>query len=221
MTSVADHIVQAGLVVIIRADRGDHLVDAARALYAGGVRAMEITLNTPGALRAIESIRDGLPDMTCGAGTILTPDDAVAAKQAGAQFIITPTLQPDTVAYCRRESLPVGPGCTSPTEALTAHRAGADFVKLFPANRFGLPHLRAVLEALPQLRLIPTGGVTPDNVADYFRAGCAAVAAGSTLVTREILAQQDWTQLTAGARHFTTAVTRARTPGGVASATLL
>src|SRR4051794_32930900 len=100
MNSVARQIVEAGLVVIIRAERSDHLVEAARALWEGGVRVMEVTLNTPGALGAIDGIRSAVPGMLCGAGTILTVDDAVAARGAGAQFVITPTLQLETIAYC-------------------------------------------------------------------------------------------------------------------------
>jgi 2-dehydro-3-deoxyphosphogluconate aldolase/(4S)-4-hydroxy-2-oxoglutarate aldolase len=210
MKSVGGQIVNAGLVVIIRAERSDHLVEAARALSDGGVRVMEVTLNTPGALRAIEGIREALPGMMCGAGTILSVDDAVAARGAGAQFVITPTLQLDTIAFCRREGLAVSPGCASLTEMVAAQRAGADFVKVFPANRFGLVHMRGVLEEVPELKLIPTGGVTAENVCEYFDVGCAAVAAGSTLVSKEALAAEEWGAITAAARRFVGAVDAAR-----------
>ena len=200
---------EAGLVVIIRAERSDHVVDAARAMFEGGVRVMEVTLNTPGALGAIGRIRREVPRMVCGAGTILGVDDAVAAREAGAQFVIMPTLQLDTIAYCKAAGLAASPGCASLTEMVAAHRAGADFVKVFPANRFGLEHVRAVLDEMPDLRLIPTGGVTAENVADYFDAGCAAVAAGSTLVGKELLARRDWAGLADAARRFTAAVAAA------------
>jgi 2-dehydro-3-deoxyphosphogluconate aldolase/(4S)-4-hydroxy-2-oxoglutarate aldolase len=210
MNAVARQILEAGLVVIIRADRSDHLAEAARALWEGGVRVMEVTLNTPGALGAIEAIRGALPGMVCGAGTILTVDDAVAARGAGAQFVITPTLQLDTIGFCKTEGLAVSPGCASLTEMVAAQRAGADFVKVFPANRFGLVHMREVLEEAPGLRLIPTGGVTAENVGEYFEAGCAAVAAGSTLVSKEALADHNWAAITAVARQFVGAVHAAR-----------
>jgi 2-dehydro-3-deoxyphosphogluconate aldolase/(4S)-4-hydroxy-2-oxoglutarate aldolase len=206
----ADHLIEAGLIAIIRADSSDHLIDAARALWEGGVRAMEVTLNTPGALKSIEQIRDKMPEMICGAGTILQVDDAVAASHAGAQFIITPTLQLDTVAFCKGQGLPVSPGCTSPTEMLAGQRAGADFIKVFPANRFGLEHIAAVLRVMPQLKLVPTGGVTPDNVHRYFEVGCPMVAAGATLVSKQVIAQRDWPALTALAQRFTSAVAAAR-----------
>jgi 2-dehydro-3-deoxyphosphogluconate aldolase/(4S)-4-hydroxy-2-oxoglutarate aldolase len=209
-TNISQQIVDAGLVVIIRADRSDHLVDAARALHDGAVRVMEVTLNTPRALGAIAAIRDGVPDMVCGAGTVLGRDDAVAALGAGAQFVVTPTLQLDTIELCRSQGVPGVIGCASPSEMVAADQAGAAFVKVFPANRFGLVHIRAVLDEVPDLRLIPTGGVTAANVAEFFDAGCAAVAAGSTLVSRELLARRDWTGLTEAARRFTSDVSAAR-----------
>jgi 2-dehydro-3-deoxyphosphogluconate aldolase/(4S)-4-hydroxy-2-oxoglutarate aldolase len=213
MRSIAEQIVDAGLIVIIRTSSSEHLVEAARALEAGGVRAMEITLNTPGALAAIAAIRSALPGMLCGAGTILTPDDAAAALGAGAQFIVTPTLQLDTVAFCRERGVPVTPGCASPTEALAAHRAGADFIKVFPAATLGLVHIAALLEELPELRLVPTGGVTPENCEQYFRAGCALVAAGSAM-SKSFLEKRDCAGLTAMARKFTDAVAAAKRASG-------
>lgn len=213
MSEVAREIGRAGLVAIVRAPSGEGLVEAAGAMFAGGVRVMEVTLNTPGALRVIAEIRARWPGMICGAGTVLSADDARAATGAGAQFIVTPVMRGDAVTIAKKHGVPVMPGCTSPTEMVQAWRGGADFVKVFPANRFGLVHMRAVLEALPQLRLVPTGGVTAENVHEYFAAGCAAVGAGATLVSRQILAEKDWTGLEAAARRFVAAVEKAR-PGG-------
>jgi 2-dehydro-3-deoxyphosphogluconate aldolase/(4S)-4-hydroxy-2-oxoglutarate aldolase len=209
-TPVADQCARAGLLAIIRADSAVGLTDAARALAAGGVTAMEITLNTPGALGAIADVRRALPDMLCGAGTILMPDDAVAAVEAGAQFIITPTLQVDTIALCNARGVPISPGCASPIEAVAAHRAGADFVKIFPASRFALAHIRDMLEELPRLRLIPTGGVTPENLHTFFEVGCAGVAVGSNLVSKAMVAGRDWGGITRIAREFVDAVDAAR-----------
>jgi len=208
LNEIAAQLREGRFVAIIRAGSSEHLLDAACALQAGGVKAMEITLNTPGALAAIAQVREKLPNMLCGAGTILTPSDAVAARQAGAQFIVTPTLQLDTIAICKRYGLPVAPGCASPTEALAAHSAGADFIKVFPAARFNLPHMAAMLEEIPQLNLVPTGGVTPENLHEYLQAGCAAVAAGALLISKQILAAQDWPALTAAARRYIDAIAR-------------
>ncbi|MDB5680714.1 MAG: 2-dehydro-3-deoxyphosphogluconate aldolase/4-hydroxy-2-oxoglutarate aldolase, partial [Sphingomonas bacterium] len=203
-------IIEAGLIVIVRAASSENLVEAAHALAAGGVRVMEITLNTPGALGAIAAVRAKLPEMLCGAGTILTPGDAAAAIEAGAQFIITPTLQLDTIAYCREQRTPVAPGCASPTEVLVAHRAGADMIKIFPAATFALPHIRAMLEEMPDLNLVPTGGVTPANLRHYFEAGCRVVAVGSNLVSRTVLETRDWDSLARAAGEYVEAIAAAQ-----------
>ena len=210
MGVVAGQLAQAGVIAIVRAASAEGLVEAAGALYAGGLRAMEVTLNTPGALQAIVAVRAAWPEMVCGAGTILNAGDAVAAIGAGAQFIVTPTLQIETIAVCHARGAPVVMGCASPTEALAAHRAGAAFIKVFPAGRFGLSHIAAVLEELPQLRLVPTGGVTPENLHEFFAAGCPAVGVGSNLVSKGLLAARDWAGLTAAARRFAEAVAAAR-----------
>jgi 2-dehydro-3-deoxyphosphogluconate aldolase/(4S)-4-hydroxy-2-oxoglutarate aldolase len=123
---------------------------------------------------------------------------------------VTPTLQLDTIEFCRGEGVPVVVGCASVTEMVAARRAGAEFVKVFPANRFGLVDIREILQEVPGLRLIPTGGVTAENVGKYFEAGCAAVAAGATLVSKELLARRDWVGLAEAARRFVEAVGRAR-----------
>jgi 2-dehydro-3-deoxyphosphogluconate aldolase/(4S)-4-hydroxy-2-oxoglutarate aldolase len=207
---MARRMADAGLIAIIRAASSANVPDAARALWAGGVRVMEVTLNTPGALRAVEAIRAALPQMLCGAGTILQPADAIAAIEAGAQFIITPTLQLDTIDVCNARGVPIAPGCASPAEALAAHRAGAAFIKIFPGATFNLPHVGALLGELPDLRLVPTGGLTPENARGFFDAGCAAVAVGSNLAGREVLESADWPSLTAAARRFVNAVDAAR-----------
>lgn len=206
MSIIAAQLRRAGLIVIIRAPSPANLLEAARALQAAGVAAVEITLNTPGALSAIAQIREAIPTMLCGAGTILAPDDALAAMQAGAQFIITPTLQLDTIALCKSHSLPIAAGCASPTEGIFAHRAGADFIKIFPAARFNLPHIAAMLEEIPQWNLVPTGGVTPENLRHFFEAGCPAVAVGSNLVSKQILTTQDWPALTTAAHRYAQAI---------------
>lgn len=218
MPSVAKQIVDAGLIAIIRAGAGFDLLGAARALAAGGVRVMEITLNTPGALAAISAVRAEMPEMLCGAGTILTVGDAAAAIEAGGQFVITPTLQLETIAYCREQGVAVAPGCASPTEALAAHRTGAEMIKVFPAATFGLAHISAMLVAMPQLNVVPTGGVTPGNVGQYFAAGCRVVGVGANLVSRAILEGRDWTGLTKSARAYVDAIAAARSTTAAGSA---
>lgn len=214
MTATAAELETAGLIAIIRADAPQGVREAACALRRGGVRAMEITLNTPGALELIAAIRaetsgqDGV--MRVGAGTILNADDARRTMEAGAEFIVTPTLQLDSIRVCRAAGVPIFCGAMTPTECLTAHQAGADFVKLFPAAGLGPDYVRALLGPLPFLKLVPTGGVSLENVASWLRAGCAAVAVGSELVSRRVLREHDFEGLTQSARRYIEAIHAAR-----------
>jgi 2-dehydro-3-deoxyphosphogluconate aldolase/(4S)-4-hydroxy-2-oxoglutarate aldolase len=205
-------ICDAGIVAIIRAGAGADLLGAARALARGGVRVLEITLNTPGALPAIERARRELSvdGVRVGAGTILSDGDAQAAIDAGAEFVVTPTLQPDSIAVCKSRSVPILCGCASATEAVTAQTAGADFVKLFPAGQLGVRYARDLLAALPSLRLVPTGGVSIDNLARYIEIGCPAVAVGSQLVDGTMIKREDWNGLSERAGAFMITLARAR-----------
>jgi 2-dehydro-3-deoxyphosphogluconate aldolase/(4S)-4-hydroxy-2-oxoglutarate aldolase len=200
-----------GLIAIVRTDRETDLMRAAEALASGGIRAMEITLNTPGALEAIGLIRRTLsPALRVGAGTVLGAHDARAAREAGAEFLVTPTLQPETIAFCRAHGLPLACGCMTPTEALAAHRAGADFIKLFPADTLGPGYVRALLAPLPFLKVVPTGGVSLENLASYVEAGSAALALGSSLVGKKALRDRDWAGLADTAQEYVQALTAAR-----------
>ena len=201
-----------GLIAIVRTNTESELVRVAEALAEGGVRAMEITLPTPGSLDAIRIIRDTMsPALRVGAGTILDAEDARAAYEAGAEFIVTPTMQPGTIAFCRENGLPIACGCLTPTEALAAHRAGADFIKLFPADTLSPAYVRALLAPLPFLKIMPTGGVSLENVASWLQAGAVGVALGSGLVSKTVLRDKDWGTLTATARTFVQAFEAART----------
>ncbi len=205
MTEVltAAEMEEIGLIAIVRTDKITDLLAVGRALMEGGIQAMEITLNTPGALTAIAAIRAELgPALRVGAGTILDAGDAQAAIDAGAEFIVTPTLQPDSIAVCRERGVPIACGALTPTECLAAHRAGADFVKLFPAEILGPAYVRALRAPLPFLKLIPTGGVSLENLPAWVEAGCAGVGLGSHLVSREVLQSPDWNTLTLTARQY-------------------
>lgn len=207
----AEELETSGLIVIVRATQEFDLVRTAEALADGGIQAMEITLTTPGALAAVAAIRQKLsPALRVGAGTILSPEDARRAAEAGAEFIVTPTLQTATIAFCRQRSLPIACGCMTPTEALAAHQAGADFLKLFPADTLGPSYVRALLAPLPFLKLIPTGGVSLDNLAAYIDAGSVGVALGSSLISRRIVRDRDWAGLTGLARQYVEALATVR-----------
>lgn len=208
---VLDHIERAGLVAIMRVNSSDSLLAAADAIQEGGVTVIEVTMTTPGALGVIEQVRArNSGEIVFGAGTVLDPETARACILAGAQFIVTPTLNLQTIALCRRYSVPVVAGAYTPTEILTAWEAGADVVKVFPADSLGPKFIRAVKGPLPQVRLLPTGGITLDNAADFIRAGSAGIGVGGELVSQKLLDARDFDTLTARARQFRAAVDGAR-----------
>jgi 2-keto-3-deoxy-phosphogluconate aldolase (EC 4.1.2.14) len=213
MHDVVNHIERVGVVAILRVSRPGALLAAADAVQAGGITAIEVTMTTPGALGVIEQVRARSGGaVVFGAGTVLDPETARACILAGAQFIVTPTVNLQTIALCRRYSVPVVAGAYTPTEILTAWEAGADVVKVFPADNLGPRFIRAVRAPLPQVRLLPTGGVTLDNAADFIRAGAIAVGVGSELVSQALLDAGDFSSLTARAREFRAAVDSARQP---------
>ena len=209
-----DHIRQiedGGVIAIVRFDRSEELIQVARAVRAGGVRAIEFTMTTPNALSIIEqSVREFGQDVLLGAGTVLDAETARAAILAGAEFIVAPTLNPAVIEVCRRYSKVVIPGAFTATEILTAWECGADFVKVFPAEFGGAAYLKAVLAPLPQVKLIPVGGVSLDTTAAFIQAGAAAVAVGSNLVKKSAIAAGRFDELTDLARGFVEAVRKAR-----------
>jgi len=206
-----ERIREAGIIVILRARDSEGLAEAVEAILAGGLGVIEVTMNTPGALETIARVRRQFGDRVLfGAGTVLDPETAREAILAGADFIVAPVLNPGTIEVCRSRSKVVIPGCFTPTEILTAWRLGADFVKVFPAEIGGPAYIRSVLAPLPQVALVPTGGVTVETIGAYFRAGAAAVALGSSLVSQEILDRRDFSQLTERSLRFREEAARAR-----------
>lgn len=201
---ILKHLLTKKAMAIVRLDSGEKLVQVAEALNAGGVSIIEFTCSTPGALDMVKetSARFG-GEVLLGAGTVLDPETARAAILAGAEFIVTPTVNLETIAMCKRHGKPIVAGAMSPTEMLTVWEAGADLVKVFPAGNIGGPDfIKAVLAPLPQLRLVPTGGVSADNAAQYLQAGAAAVAVGGNLVNQKAVANGDWEKITEEARRL-------------------
>ncbi len=195
------------IIAIIRADSPEELQGAAEALVLGGISAIEVTMTTPDALEVINSVSDALGDkILMGVGTVLDTETCRMALLSGAKFVVTPVMKPEIIQMCNRYSIPVVCGAYTPTEALAAHEAGADFVKIFPADSLGPGFMKAILAPLPMLRLIPTGGVEASTARSFLDAGCVAVAAGSSLVSKEILKTRDWASLTARARALVEAV---------------
>jgi len=204
-------LLDCGVVAVVRMDDPAGLVQVARALREGGVNAIEFTMTTPEALSTIaQAARQFGDDTLLGAGTVLDPETARAAILAGAQFIVAPTLSPRVIELCRRYSKIVIPGTYTPTEMLTAWECGADLIKVFPASTLGPNYFRDVLAPLPQLKLVPTGGVSLENVGDFIRAGAVAVAVGSNLVSRRAVAEGRLDEITDIARRFVEAVRQAR-----------
>ena len=204
-----------GVVAVLRADSPDALVDVAQAIARGGIGAIEITMTTPGALDVIGECAKRLEgEILLGAGTVLDPETARAAILAGAEYIVTPTLHPDVITLCRRYDKVIIPGALTPTEILTAWECGADIVKVFPATVVGPRYFKDVKAPLPQIDLMPTGGVNLDNAGDFIRAGACAVAVGSNLVDKTAAAAGEWHVLTDTARNYVDAVRTARQDGG-------
>ena len=204
-----------GVVAVLRADRPDALVQVAQAIARGGIGAVEITMTTPGALDVIGECANRLGDeILLGAGTVLDPETARAAILAGAEYIVTPTLNPDVITLCRRYDKVIIPGALTPTEILTAWECGADIVKVFPATAVGPRYFKDVKAPLPQIDLMPTGGVDLDNAGDFIRAGACAIAVGGNLVDQAAVAAGDWQALTDTSRQYVEAVGNARQEGG-------
>ena len=210
---ILERILNPGVVAIIRADSSEQLIDAATALYEGGVTGMEVTMTTPNALQVIADVRKKFGDkVLVGVGSILDTETARLAILAGAEFVVTPVTRPAIIQLCNRYSKPIASGAFTPTECLTAHESGADFVKLFPADQCGPTHIKNILAPMPMLRIIPTGGVTVATAASFIHAGCVALAAGSSLVSKEVLKHRDWKKLSETASAFVAAVHAARHP---------
>lgn len=204
-------IMRAKKVPVSQAGTSEQLIAAAEAICRGGVRAIEVTMTTPGALEMIAeaSARFGR-DVLFGAGTVLDAETAQAAIQAGAGLIVSPTLDVDVIRLCNDHGVVAVPGCYTPTEMLAAFNAGADLCKFFPAEIGGPAMLRAIRAPLPQLRIVPVGGVTLDNAAEYMRSGAAALGIGSALIDQALLDAGDLAELARRAAAFIAAVKTAR-----------
>lgn len=208
---IIERLLDPGIVAIIRADSSEQLIDASSALLEGGVTGLEVTMTTPNALRVITDVRDKFGDnVLIGVGTVLDTETCRAAILAGAEFVVTPVTRPEIIQLCNRYGKPIACGAYTPTEALTAHESGADFVKLFPADQLGPTYIRNLLAPLPMLRVIPTGGVTPQTAESFIKAGCVALAAGSSLVSKDVLKNKDWKKLSETAASFVEAIRKAR-----------
>ncbi len=209
--NIARRIEELGVVAVIRLRDPGKLRAVVDAIAAGGVRALEVTMTVPGAVELIRGLAPTMPEgFLLGAGTVIDPETARAVIDAGAQFVISPVFRRAVLAVCHERGVPFAPGCFTPTEILDAHEAGADIVKVFPATALGPQYIRDVRAPMPQVKLMPTGGVTPDNAGEWIRAGAVAVAAGSSLLDAAAIESGRFDAITANARRIVENVAAAR-----------
>jgi len=203
---------EVGLVPVVRARSADEAMKVVDAICAGGVPILEITMTVPGAIGVMEQVsRRFGSDVVLGAGTVLDPETARACILAGARFVVSPALNPETIAMCRRYSVAVVPGALTPTEVVTAWTAGADVVKVFPCGAVGgASYIKSLKAPLPHVELIPTGGVSVKTAADFIKAGSLALGVGADLVDTKAVAEGNAALVTEKAREYVRIVQEAR-----------
>jgi len=210
--SVVDRIREVGILPVVRAASADEALAAVEAIRAGGIPILEITLTVPGAINIIADLTRRLGDQALiGAGTVLDADSARACVDAGARFVVSPSLDVPTIETCNALEVPIFPGALTPTEVVTAWKAGADAVKIFPANSVGgASYLKSLKAPLPQIEMIPTGGVSLKTAADFIAAGAFALGVGADLVDLVALRRGDAASITEKAKQYVAVVAAAR-----------
>jgi len=204
-------VLDCGIVAVVRSPESGQLVEVCRALADGGVTVVEITMTVPGALDVVREVRQSLGDrVLLGAGTILDPETARAALLAGAEYLVAPTVNLDVIRLCQRYDKLVMPGAFTPTEILTAWETGADIIKVFPAEVVGPAFFKALRGPLPQVRLMPTGGVDLTTAADFLKAGACCLGIGSQLVEPAAVAKKNFDRIRDLARQYVAIVKQAR-----------
>ena len=206
-----------GIVAIIRANSANELIEAAAAIHAGGVNVIEVTMTTPNALQVINDVSSTYGDtVLVGAGSVLDAETARAVMLSGADFVVSPVTKPDVIEICNRYGKVVIPGAFTPTEILAAWETGADYVKVFPSSGVGPPYIKDVKAPLPQIPLVPTGGINVENAADFITAGATALGVGSSLVNNQLIAAGEFATLTERAEKLVKEVQRARSGSNAA-----
>ncbi|MDB2282163.1 bifunctional 4-hydroxy-2-oxoglutarate aldolase/2-dehydro-3-deoxy-phosphogluconate aldolase [Halorubrum ezzemoulense] len=209
-TQITDRITDAGVIAILRGVGVEEAPAVADAVTDGGVTALEVTADTPDVTAAIEAVAERVDDAAVGVGTVLDAETARAAQLAGAEFVVTPTVNREVIRTANRYGTPIAAGAYTPTEAIEAFEAGADFVKVFPAKTGGPAHVAALGGPLSQVPLVPTGGVTADDAGAYVEAGAAAVGVGGAIVDHDAIEAGAYDRIAANARAVVEAVSAAR-----------
>jgi len=208
---VLGRIAEVGLVPVVRAQSAQEALQVVEAIREGGVPVLEITMTVPGAIAVIEAVASRFPDVLVGAGTVLDPETARACILAGARFVVSPALSVPTIEMCRRYSVPVMPGALTPTEVLAAWTAGADVVKVFPCGALGgASYLKSLKAPLPQIEMIPTGGVSVKTAAEFIQAGALALGVGADLVDIKAIREGNVRVVVDKAREYARIVREAR-----------
>ena len=214
MTSqqILSFITEIGIVPVVRTNSAETAIKAIEAIYRGGIRSAEITMTVPGAIKALEKIADQFGDkIMLGAGTVLDPETARACMLAGAQFFVTPSLNLATIEIARRYSKVICAGALTPTEVLTAWQAGSDVVKIFPANALGgAKYIKSPKGPLPQVEMIPTGGVNLETAGEFLKAGACAVAVGGELVDAKLIRENRYDRIEELAREYLAVIAKTR-----------
>jgi len=204
-------VLDSGIVAVVRSPDSQQLVEVARALADGGIHVVEITMTVPDALDVVRQVRRALGDrLLLGAGTVLDPETARAALLAGAEFLVAPTVNHDVIRLCQRYDRLVMPGAFTPTEILSAWEAGADIIKVFPADVVGPAFFKAMRGPLPQIRLMPTGGVDLSTAASFLQAGACCLGIGSQLVEPRAVAERNFDRICDLARQYVAIVRQVR-----------
>lgn len=203
-------MLKTGVVGVIRTKSSEQLLQVAEAIREGGVKCIEVAMTTPNALEVIEEVAAKLEDVLVGAGTVLDPETARAVILAGAQYIVSPVVNFGVIEVAKRYGKIVAPGAFTPTEIINAWEAGADIVKVFPATRVGPQYISDLKAPLPQVLLMPTGGVNKDNAADFIRAGADVICVGSALIDKKAIAEGRFEVLTENAKMLIQAVKEGR-----------
>ena len=211
LKAVLERILESGVVAIIRMPDSERLIRIVEAIREGGVTAIEITMTTPNALEVISDVSRRMGDeIEIGVGSVLDVKTAHDAVDAGARYVVSPIFKPEIVAAAHERGVPAMPGAFSPTEIQLATEAGADVIKVFPADVVGMEFFRAVRAPMPHLKLMPTGGVSLTNAGDWIRAGACAVGVGSALLDKRAIADEDYARLTENARTLIRSVEEGR-----------
>ena len=200
---VLDRIIECGIVAVVRGQSEEQILRAIEAALAGGVNVIEVTFTVPNALRIIEKLASQISDdVVLGAGTVLTPEKAASAVDAGAQFIVSPSISISVIETAKSRGVPVCPGALTPTEVVTAWQAGGDIIKIFPANVMGPKYLKDLHGPLPDVPFMPTGGVTLATARDYLENGAVALGVGGDLINKKLMDEGNFAEITSRARQF-------------------